>query len=95
MTIQWLFYTMAENYTHASHSLEFLYFRQVALSAKCLLLKKSFRQSARSAKRLSAKRLSAKRLSAKCLSVKMSGHHSKKRKGHFNFSTNIPQALGV
>ena len=69
MTIQWLFYTVAENYTHASHSLEFLYFRQVALSAKCLLVKKSYRQSVRSAKRLSAKRLS----------VKMSGHHSKKR----------------
>ena len=72
MTIQWLFYTMAENYTHASHSLKFLYFRQVVdpfgkmsfrrkvRSSKCAFGKKSFRQIVRRQSVRSAKRLSAK-----------------------------------
>ena len=88
MTIQWLFYnyTMIENYTllrNESQPLKFLYFRQVAVSAKCLFGEKSVRHTVRSTKCSfdsvcrqnvrSAKCLSAKCLSAKCLSAKCPG----------------------
>ena len=91
MTIQWLFYnyTMIENYTflrNESQPLKFLYFRQVAVSAKCLFGEKSLRHTVRSTNVRSTRCPSTKCPSAKCPFGKMSVRQSVFRQSVFRQS---------